>query len=95
MLKGYANTMPMYDKQLTEDEVMALVAFIKHGALPSLPAANIAAAVPGREAQVNGKAGLNSNALEYTSESADATPTSRGHDLAVGALAAEKGDQKR
>lgn len=95
LLKGYSNTMPMYDKQLTEDEVIALVAFIRGGALPSLPPAHIAAAVPGREAQVNGKAGLNSNALEYTSESADATPTSRGHDLAVGAIAAEKGDQKR
>ncbi len=96
LLKGYGNTMPMYDKQLTEDEVLALMAYIKAGAVPSLPLTNnIAAAVPGREAQVNGKAGLNSNALEYTSESADATPTQRGHNLAVGAIAAEKGDQKR
>ena len=95
ILKGYANTMPMYDKQLTEDEVMALVAFIKSGAVASLPGGNIAAAVPGHEAQVNGKAGLNSNALEYNAESADATATSRGKDLAVGAIAAEKGDQKK
>ncbi len=95
LLKGYANTMPMYDKQLTEDEVMALIAFIKGGAVPSLPASNIAASVPGHEAQVNGKAGLNSNALEFNAEGADATPTSRGKDLSVGAMAAEKGDQKR
>jgi cytochrome c oxidase subunit 2 len=95
MLKGYSNTMPVYDKQLTEDEVMALMAYVKSGALPSLPASNMAAGVPGKQAQVNGKAGLNSNALEFTSERADATATSRGNDLSVGAMAAEKGDQKR
>jgi cytochrome c oxidase subunit 2 len=95
ILKGYANSMPVYDKQLTEDEVMSLVAYIKAGAIQSLPVSNVAQGVPGYEAQVNGKAGLNSNALEYTAEGADATPTSRGNDLAVGALAAEKRDQKR
>ncbi len=94
LLKGYANTMPMYDKQLTEDEVMALMAFIKSGATPSLPANNIAAGVPGKQAQVNGKAGLNSNVLEFNAESADATATSRDKNLAVGAMAVEKGDQK-
>ena len=95
ILKGYSNTMPMYDKQLTEDEVMSLVAFIKGGAVAGGAPPQGAAGVPGREAQVNGKAGLNSNALEFNAESADATPTSRGKDLAVGAIAAEKGDQKR
>ena len=93
--KGYMNTMPVYDKQLSEDEVMSLMAFIKAGGFPSLPANNIAASVPGTQAQVNGKAGLNSNALEFNAQSADATPTDRGRSLAVGAMAAEKVDQKR
>lgn len=93
--KNYTNTMPVYDKQLTEDEVMSLMAFIKAGAAPTLPASNFAAASPGREAQVNGKAGLNSNALEYNASIADGTPTQRGSSLAVGAMAAEKVDQKR
>lgn len=93
--KGYMNTMPVYDKQLSEEEVMALLAYIKAGALPSLPANNMANGVPGYEAQVNGKAGLNSNALEYNAQSADATPTQRGSSLAVGAMAAEKADHRQ
>ena len=95
ILKGYSNTMPMYDKQLTEDEVMALMAFVRSGAIPSLPSSSNAQAVPGREAQVNGKVGLNSNVLEYSAETANSTPTSRDKNLAVGAMAAEKGDQNR
>lgn len=93
--KGYNNTMPVYDKQLTEDEVMALVAFLKGGGVPTTPGGNFAASVPGTQAQVNGKAGLNSNVLEYNAPSADATTTERGRSLAVGAMAAEKMDQKR
>lgn len=93
--KGYLERMPAYQGQLTEDEVMALVAYIKAGAIPTLPGGNFAQAVPGTTAQVNGKAGLNSNVMEYQAERADATPTRRGNDLAVGAMAAEKGDQKR
>ncbi len=92
--KGYMNTMPVYDKQLSEEEIMSLIAYIKAGANPALPAGNIAASVPGHEAQVDGKAGLNSNALEFNAQSADATPTQRGRSLAVGAMAAEKVDHK-
>ena len=93
--KGYSNTMPTYDKQLSEEEVLALLAYIKAGAIPGMPATNFAAGTPGYQAQVNGKAGLNSNALEYNAEIADGTPTTRGNSLAVGAMAAEKVDQKR
>ncbi|MBI1331422.1 MAG: cytochrome c oxidase subunit II [Armatimonadetes bacterium] len=95
VLKGYDNTMPAYDKQISEDDIMSLIAFIKAGAMPSLPASNLAAGSAGTEAQVKGKAGLNANALEYNAERADATPTERGSSHAVGAMAAEKVDQKR
>ncbi len=93
--KGYYNTMPVYDKQLTEDQILSLLAFIKAGAVPAIPGGNIAQGVPGVQAQVHGKAGLNSNALEFNAQGADATPTTREGSPAVGAMAAEKVDQKR
>jgi hypothetical protein len=75
---------------------MSLIAYIKGGAKGSLlSAGSFAASSPKLEAQVNGKVGLNANALEYNAESADATPTTRGSGPAVGALAAEKADKIR
>lgn len=93
--QNYGLTMPAYEKQITEEDVMNLLAYIRAGARPSNASGNIAAASPGINAQVNGKAGLNANALEYTAPRADATPTTRGNSPAVGALAAEKVDKIR
>lgn len=93
--KGYLERMPAYQGQLTEDEVMSLIAFIKGGGIIGLPGGSMAQSVPGTKAQVNNKAGLNSNVTEFQAERADATPTLRGNQLSVGAMAAEKGDQQR
>lgn len=94
--KNYGNGMQPYENQISEEDVMNLVAYIKSGAASTLPSrGTVAANSPKMEAQVNGKVGLNSNALEYNAERADATPTNRGNSPAVGALAAEKPDQVR
>ena len=96
IVKNYGQTMPAYEKQISEEDVMSLIAYIKGGAKGSLlSAGSFAASSPKLEAQVNGKVGLNANALEYNAESADATPTTRGSGPAVGALAAEKADKIR
>lgn len=91
--KGYGLTMPGY-KDLSEEDIMNIISYIKGGAVPSTPTSTVAQAYPGVNAQVGGKVGLNSNALQYNAEGADATPTRRGNGPAVGALAAEKGDQQ-
>jgi mono/diheme cytochrome c family protein len=93
--KGYGVTMPSYDKTFSEEDIMNLVAYIKSGANQSLPTSSIAASIPGIQARdASGKAGLNSNAMQFNSDTADATPTRRGNAPAVGAMASEKGDQQ-
>ncbi|OWU64334.1 MAG: hypothetical protein CBB60_010310, partial [Armatimonadetes bacterium Cent15-Ar3] len=90
--KGYGVTMPSYDKTFSEEDIMNLVAYIKSGANQSLPTSSIAASIPGIQARdASGKAGLNSNAMQFNSDTADATPTRRGNAPAVGAMASEKG----
>jgi cytochrome c oxidase subunit II len=93
LTKGYAETMQSYQSQLSEEEVLNLVAYIKGGGRQSATNPSYAANSPETQAQVNGKAGLNSNALEYTAPRADSTPTKRGNNPAVGAIAAEKVDK--
>jgi cytochrome c oxidase subunit 2 len=93
--KGYGMTMPAYDKTFSEEDIMNLIAYIKSGASQSIPTSTVAAAMPGIQARdLSGKAGLNSNAMQFNSDRADATSTRRGSAPAVGALAVEKGDQQ-
>jgi cytochrome c oxidase subunit II len=66
--KGYTETMPTYEKQISEEDVMNLLAYIK--------------------------AGLPGSGRATTVSTHDATPTRRGDSPAVGALAAEREDER-
>lgn len=91
---GYDNTMPVYS-ELTEEELISLLAYIKGGAGVSPAKPGMASNTSDSMSQIEGKAGNNVNALQYNSQRADATPTKRGVAMnAVGALAAEKQGEK-
>jgi cytochrome c oxidase subunit 2 len=69
VVKGYGETMPAYKDQISEEDVMSLLAYLKGGQRADAP--------------------------EYGQPKEDPTPTRRGVDPAVGALAAEKEDERK
>ena len=94
ILNGYDNTMGAYP-ELSEEELMSLVAYIKGGTVSGVTPPPYASNVSDRSSEIEGKAGNNVNALQFNSTRADATPTKRGSAMnAVGALAAEKQGEK-
>jgi len=92
---GYSNTMPVYDGQINEEDVLKLMAYIKvigsSVGGPSSSGTDTAAAV------LNGTKGTMSpfaaNAIQYQNSSlrrVDSTPTTRSGELAVNAIAAQQ-----
>jgi len=89
---GYGETMPVYQGQLSEEDVINLVAYIKSmGTVPTNPpTSNVnrnsaASAVSGS----NEPTSLATNAVQFGTPDPDATPTRRVGSPAVGAVAAE------
>ena len=89
---GYGQTMPVYEGQLTEEDVLNLTAYIKVLGTPAatVPTSNInrnsgVSAVSGN----NNPTSLSTNALQYNTADPDASPTRRIGSPAVGAVAAE------
>jgi cytochrome c oxidase subunit 2 len=90
--QGYGQTMPVYEGQLTEEDVINLTAYIKvlGTTTANTPTSNVnrnsaASAVSGN----NDPTSLATNALQANTPDPDATPTRRNGSPAVGAIAAE------
>ncbi len=89
---GYGRSMPAYESNLSEEEVLNIISYIKSMGMAS---ADLATTGVSREklasgASVTGKTKMAANAEQYNAQRSDATPTNRGKDLAVGAIAADK-----
>jgi cytochrome c oxidase subunit 2 len=88
---GYGTTMPAYQGQMSEQEVLQLIAYIKTlGAggseLPVTPNAGSLSGVPASSGRVRD---LSVGAIRAQTPRADATPTNRTSPPAVGAIAAQ------
>jgi len=90
--QGYGQTMPVYEGQLTEEDVINLTAYIKvlGTTTANTPTSNVnrssaASAVSGN----NNPTSLATNAMQANTPDPDATPTRRNGSPAVGAIAAE------
>ena len=90
--QGYGQTMPVYEGQLTEEDVINLTAYIKvlGTTAANTPTSNVnrnsaATAVSG----TNDATSLSTNAVQANTPDPDATPTRRSGSPAVGAVAAE------
>ncbi len=98
---GYDRTMPVYDSQLSEGDVLNLIAYIKtSGAGASVPASSPTDRQGAAIGQANGGASTSATRNEVNDTMAvgairaetprkDATPTNRTKNPAVGAIAAE------
>lgn len=85
LTSGYGQSMPAYEGQITEEQVLALIAFMKTWSGGTMPPT----------AALNGDTKtLNVGAEQANAHSNDSTPTVRTGDLAVGAVAAE-GETKK
>lgn len=88
--KGWGETMPEYAGQLSEEDVILLIAYIKSigSSVPEGATSvvnSVAAATNSRGLDVN--SALNVNAEQFNAPSSDATPTLRNGRLSVGAMA--------
>lgn len=93
---GYGQSMPVYKGQLSEDDVLNLIAYIKaSGSGARSPAASYISpeAIATEETRSNGETPLAVNAVRADTETTDSTPTKRTGNPAVGAIAAEGNNQ--
>ncbi|MER3496072.1 MAG: hypothetical protein C4320_04265, partial [Armatimonadota bacterium] len=95
--EGYGNTMLPYEGQLTEDQVVSLIAYIRGAGTGTVqtPTSAYAPNIEGVEGSVNGRRGNAANVLNYQSERADSTPTIRQGNPSVGAIAAGAASQNQ
>jgi cytochrome c oxidase subunit 2 len=90
LTEGYDRTMPAYDQQITEEDVLKLLAYIKSLGTPGQVTTETVAtgSTPSTVGSVDGRNDLSVGALNYNAERTAPTPTDR-NTPAVGALAAE------
>jgi cytochrome c oxidase subunit 2 len=97
---GYEETMPIYQDQLSEADVLNLIAFIEGdgttAVAPSSPMNQAGVGLNGAHGGVNPSATVPESpnpmavgAIRYENPVAEATPTNRKKNPAVGAIAAE------
>ncbi|AIE85556.1 cytochrome c oxidase subunit II [Fimbriimonas ginsengisoli] len=95
LTQGYDETMPAYDGQLTEGDVLNLIAYIK--AMGTTAGSTTPTSIVNRRTAPTNATGqdvpdtLSVGAMQYNQEDPNATPTVRNNTPAVGAIAAEKG----
>ena len=93
---GYGQTMPAYQGQLSEEDLINLVAYMK---VLGTPAGVTPTSLVNRKASVpeatrsNSSTTLSTNAEQFNNEDHNATPTKRGGSPSVGAVAAEGRDR--
>lgn len=96
--QGYENTMLPYEGQLTEDQVLQLITFIRDGAGPNQVQGSSSSYSQGTsemDSRLGGREGNAVGALQYNSQRSDSTPTLRNNTPAVGALAATPENERR
>lgn len=87
---GYGPTMPAYAGQITEDEILNLLAYIKSiGMGTNVPASSLMASDNLATSSSGTNNPMAANALKYQYNSTDSTPTVRRGNLSVGAIAAQ------
>ncbi len=89
---GYGQTMPIYEGQVTEEDVLNLVAYIKVLGTPTAPSptSNVNRKSASATALgTNDATSLATNAVQANTDDPDASPTRRAGSPAVGAVAAE------
>jgi cytochrome c oxidase subunit 2 len=91
--QGYGESMPAYDGQLSEREIIELLAYIKTmgSGIPVAPPGSPAGpgALPA-QAQGTSQTPMAAGAIQYQTERPDITPTTRQGRPAVGAVAAQQ-----
>lgn len=90
---GYDQSMPAYDGQLTEADVLNLIAYLKSMGVPTqgktpTSITNLQGA-PTTSSGLDANDALSTNAIQAQKETPDATPTTRNQSPAVGAIAAQ------
>jgi cytochrome c oxidase subunit 2 len=97
LTQGYGPTMPAYEGQLSEEDVLNLIAYIRNiggMANPATPSPTNMQNVPVQSARTNGQNPLSYGAMQFDNPSSDPTPTNRTTNPSVGAIAAEdRGDR--
>jgi cytochrome c oxidase subunit 2 len=91
LVKGYGETMPAYEGQLSESDVLNLIAYMKTlGASEPRPVVGAESLQAGRNAMshTDSNNSLAVNAIAAKTENPDATPTARNTNPAVGSIAA-------
>jgi cytochrome c oxidase subunit 2 len=92
LTSGYDRSMPAYEGQLTEEEVLQLLAYIKElgsGKTPTVTGLSSQKTAPTESTKTGASDSFSVGALQYNTERSDTTPTSRGNTPGVGAYAAE------
>jgi cytochrome c oxidase subunit II len=95
LVSGYGKAMPPYEGQLSEEDVMNLVAYLKAGTAGQVNAstsaiANSSSGMRTSTGDISGdNKGLQVGALQFNEERNAPTPTTNEKRLAVGAIAAE------
>jgi len=90
---GYGRTMPAYDGQITEADALKLIAYIKTmgGQSNENPSSPVSIGNIPVENSGTTPTPMAAGAMRYQTERTDATPTTRGSNPAVGAIAAQEG----
>lgn len=87
---GYGQTMSAYEGQLSEEEIINLIAYIKSGAVTPVPSGETSRRQATNKASGNDtRNSLAVGAMRGQTEDPDATPTVRNNNPAVGAIAAQ------
>ena len=89
---GYDRSMPPYEGQLTEEQVVQLIAYLKEMGPAKAPtiAGNVnLRTAPMESSPTSTNDSMSVGALQYNAGRAESTPTQRGNSPAVGAYAAE------
>ncbi len=96
--QGFDRTMPAYQGQLSEEEVLNLISYIKVlGQGIAVPTGSTVAAAGQltSSSKVNVNDVMSVGAIQAQATSPEATPTMRGKTLSVGAVAAQQGSEGR
>lgn len=97
---GYGPTMPAYDKQISEEDVLDLIAYVRgmsagnvQPTVASTPTSANPGSVANTSAQNTANPPLTVGAQSFQTDRADATPTNRSRNPSTGAIAAQGTNQ--
>jgi len=97
LTSGYGPTMPAYDTQISEADVLNLISYVKSMGTPGAKVTSSLMSptnVPTQSSRIS-PTPMSTNAIQYNAESTDATPTNRNNGLSVNAIAAQEAAEGR